>query len=133
MIYKNFITILFLICGQEALAYKTVINESWGKMEMLEQIDQYLKNTVSKDLSELKAKVKKLESKNNKRANYSKPQRASRRENYSTEDFQQSIRQVNQQISRNKTSIGALESTIRKLSDSIIELRKEISILEKNR
>ena len=132
MFYKTIITILLLLCGQESVAYKTVINESWGKMEMLQQIDQYLKDTVSRDLGDLKDRVKKLESstKGSSR-NRAAPNRASARRDYSNQDFQASIRQVNQQISNNKTSIGALESSIRDLSRTVNDLQKEISILIK--
>ena len=132
MFYKTIITILLLLCGQESVAYKTVINESWGKMEMLQQIDQYLKDTVSRDLGDLKDRVKKLENSTKRKSrSYSTPNRASARRDYSAPDFQASIRQVNQQISNNKTSIGALESSIRELSRTVNDLQKEISILIK--
>ena len=65
MMYKKKLTILIYFYSQTLLAsYGQVYNEGLSKMEMIEKIDQYLSNDLSKKMTEISSKIAALEAKN---------------------------------------------------------------------
>ena len=65
MMYKKKLVILIYFYCQSLLAsYGQVYNEGLSKMEMIEKIDQYLSNDLSKKMTEISSKIAALEAKN---------------------------------------------------------------------
>ena len=64
MLNYNFLILstitLIVLSGRQVKGYESVHNQSLGKMEMLEAIDKYIKNSISKDIAFLKSEVQKL-------------------------------------------------------------------------
>ena len=56
-------TFVYYLSCSNIHAYETVHNQSLGKMEMLEVIDNHIKNSITRDIDLLKKEIKKLKQK----------------------------------------------------------------------
>lgn len=116
--------------GPRLFAYESVHNKSLGKMEMLEAIDDYIKNSISKDISFLKSEIKKLKSKKNKNTT----QRYNSSKSYANQGLDKSaensteIRRIRRDLDRLVVRINSLSTSVDNISKSVQNLITEENI-----
>ena len=116
--FKNyfFITILLNpLSGERVFGYESVHNQSLGKMEMLEAIDKYIKDSISKDIAFLKREVQKLKKNKKSEQNMSSGTKAryEKKNSERSSENSEEIRRIGRGLDRLVIRVNSLSEFIK--------------------
>jgi hypothetical protein len=112
-------TFLIILSGQSVRSYESVHNKSLGKMEMLEAIDNHIKNSISKDIEFLKSEFKKLKKRE-------KPSSLKKHSSGFPKELPDLINSNSAEIRRLRGDLDRAISNINRLSKNLEKISKEI-------
>ena len=110
--------VLLILSGRSVKSYESVHNKSLGKMEMLEAIDNHIKNSISKDISFLKREVERLKS--------NKPINSKSQNTEIPRAIYDSIESNRQEISRLSRQIDSISAKVATLTRGLEKLTSEL-------